>query len=476
MLDRVASVVHHLAGRGERRTERIVLSDEVTVVASTRIESSVTAISWIPSEAIAGLSKVPFEMGVTHYDEPPPDQLDDLEELRRTDRFREANELRAFIEVEDGRIVGHGHLGPGPHRRHDGPRRAGRPSASRPCTCPTSGPSRRSAPTSVRFVQTVGGRMGLPTPRPVRHKPFVQFWPSIAWTTLALTLNVDGSSSHELVGASPFPRHWIYDDDGRARREVGRGRLHHLVQRLVRRPDAVGRVPTPRPWSPASSPPSSGSSRRRIMRGGAKPKIRTLADGRRRSWSRATAGTDVFLILDGIFVVEVDGEQVAEIGPGAVVGERAALEGGIRTATLRATTVGEWRKSRPTAWTPAPSKASQRRIAGTRTPSRLDRADPLPNGEREPDTLPVEVIAMTMREALDKAMGHDSADGAMAALQAGGIAMANEDTMSQAIHDVYCGIMADHQHPNDKDRDQARQLIAALERRAVDLGDRPQPL
>ena len=27
-------------------------------------------------------------------------------------------------------------------------------------------------------------------------------------------------------------------------------------------------------------------------------------------------GTDVYLILDGIFVVEVDGEQVAEVGPG----------------------------------------------------------------------------------------------------------------------------------------------------------------
>ena len=36
--------------------------------------------------------------------------------------------------------------------------------------------------------------------------------------------------------------------------------------------------------------------------------------------------------------MEVDGDSVAEIGPGAVVGERAALEGGIRTATLRATT------------------------------------------------------------------------------------------------------------------------------------------
>jgi hypothetical protein len=42
--------------------------------------------------------------------------------------------------------------------------------------------------------------------------------------------------------------------------------------------------------------------------------------------------------------------------------------------------------------------------------------------------------------------------------------MANEDSMSQAIHDVYCGIVADHQHPNEKDREQARQLIAALGR------------
>jgi hypothetical protein len=43
-----------------------------------------------------------------------------------------------------------------------------------------------------------------------------------------------------------------------------------------------------------------------------------------------------------------------------------------------------------------------------------------------------------------------------------GIAVANLDTMSQAIHDVSCGIMADHQHPNDKDRDQAAKLLAAL--------------
>ena len=71
---------------------------------------------------------------------------------------------------------------------------------------------------------------------------------------------------------------------------------------------------------------------------------------------------------------------------------------------------------------------------------------------------------MTMRQALDEAMHSGSADGAMHTLLERGVWMADEDTMTQAIHDVYCGIMADHQHPNEKDRDQARQLIAAIGR------------
>ena len=32
------------------------------------------------------------------------------------------------------------------------------------------------------------------------------------------------------------------------------------------------------------------------------------------------------------------GEQIAEMGPGTMLGERASLEGGVRTATLRAIT------------------------------------------------------------------------------------------------------------------------------------------
>ena len=69
---------------------------------------------------------------------------------------------------------------------------------------------------------------------------------------------------------------------------------------------------------------------------------------------------------------------------------------------------------------------------------------------------------MTVRDALDEAMRHETTDDAMRALIERGVWMADEDTMSAAIHKVYCGIMADHAQPNDKDRDQARQLIAAI--------------
>ena len=70
---------------------------------------------------------------------------------------------------------------------------------------------------------------------------------------------------------------------------------------------------------------------------------------------------------------------------------------------------------------------------------------------------------MTMREALDHAMGRTGDSDAIRQFAENGLAVADEDTMTQAIHDVYCGIMADHQHPNDKDRDQARAMIASIQ-------------
>ena len=47
-------------------------------------------------------------------------------------------------------------------------------------------------------------------------------------------------------------------------------------------------------------------------------------------------GAELYLLLDGVVAVEVDGEPLAELGPGAILGERAVLEGGRRTSTLRA--------------------------------------------------------------------------------------------------------------------------------------------
>ena len=72
-----------------------------------RIERSVTSISWIPSEAMTGPMRLPMDLGIGHYDQAPPDHVarDDLESLRRQDRFRFANHLVAWVEVEDGEIV-----------------------------------------------------------------------------------------------------------------------------------------------------------------------------------------------------------------------------------------------------------------------------------------------------------------------------------------------------------------------------------
>jgi CRP-like cAMP-binding protein len=73
------------------------------------------------------------------------------------------------------------------------------------------------------------------------------------------------------------------------------------------------------------------------MRGGAEPDIRTLAAGETLV-RQGEPGDDLFLLLDGLLHVDVDGKVVAELAPGAILGERALLEGGVRTSTLIAAT------------------------------------------------------------------------------------------------------------------------------------------
>ena len=300
-----------------------------------RYESSVTAVTWIPSEAISGMPKLPFEAGIAHYDDPPPDRLDDLDEWHRRDAFREANELRGWIEVEDGRITGYGQDG----RALIGVTRiklAGREIPFKAVQYDVIRPEPQVGEGFVRFVQTAGGHMGLPAPRVVRGKPFFRVTSSSAWTTLALTMYADGRVERELTGASPFPRHFVYDDEGKLVQKSG-----VIDFKAWYRETHGGNTPWGDEDSPALVTQVESELEREIgnalMQDGGKSKRQSVSQGETLV-RQGDEGSDVFLVLDGVLSVEIDGEQVAELGPGAIVGERAAFEGGVRTATLTATT------------------------------------------------------------------------------------------------------------------------------------------
>jgi hypothetical protein len=300
-----------------------------------RLESSVTSISWIPSEAVPGVTKVPFEIGFSHYDDPPPDHIESLEALLAEDRFRFANQLSAWIDVVDGSIVRHGQAGGG-QIGVTKLRLGGRGMTF----AAVAFPDKREDPVAgdgwVRFAQTCGGRTGVPAPRRVNRPPFIQVAAPLAWTTLTLTLFADGTSVHELTGASPFPRHWVYDGDQNLTHKSGLVDFKRWYQH------AFG---SHTPWGDEDSPAlvtevETATERElslRIMRGGVKPRIQVVKEGGTLV-EQGEEGGDLYLLLDGVLSVEVDGVPVAQVGPGAVLGERALLEDGLRTATLRALT------------------------------------------------------------------------------------------------------------------------------------------
>jgi hypothetical protein len=300
-----------------------------------RIESSVTSVTWIPSEAIAGMPKLPFEWGVAHYDETPHDRLLDLDAMQENDLFREANELAAWIEVDDDTVTGHGYSGRGRigvTRLKLGRREIAFPAVQYPLIQaePEVGDG------WVRFTQSAGGHMGLPAPRRVSGKPFFRIRSASAWTTLELTIHADGRSEHRLCGASPFPRHWIYDAEGVLVEKSGTIDFERWY-RESHGPNT--------PWGEEDSPAVAAAVESElerelsdsIMRSGAKLERRTLEAGEALV-EQGQEGRDLFLILDGVVDVEVDGEEVAELGPGTLIGEMALLEGGKRQASVYATT------------------------------------------------------------------------------------------------------------------------------------------
>ncbi len=298
-----------------------------------RIESRVVAVSWIPSEAVKGSLKAPFELGISHYDAPLPDRLGDLEAWRDADMFRVANDLRAWIDVDDSGVVhAHGYSGGGVIGSTT-MALGGASATFEAVAYPDLQADPEVGDGWVRFRQTAGGRTGVPAPRRVAKPPFVQYHAPTAWSTLSLTIHADGHADWSLDGASPFPRHWVYGPDGALAAKSG------LVDFKDWYRHAFG---DHSPWGGEDSPAlvaevESAMERQlsRVIMGEGKPKIRTLKQGAVLTTQGEEADA-IYLLLDGVIQVAVDGEDVAALGPGALIGERAVLEGGRRTATLTA--------------------------------------------------------------------------------------------------------------------------------------------
>jgi hypothetical protein len=303
------------------------------------VTGAVTAVSWIPSEAVEGLPRVPFDLGVLHYDDPPPERLvawQDVEALWRQDRLRCGHRLSGRAFVESGVIV---------DARYDHSSRG-----------VLGGTTVRMARASTRFLgvelpclrhppqitpdaavlsQTFGGRTAVPAPRRVRSRRHVRLVAPTVWTTLVLRLGADGAVDCRLHGASPFPRHWLYDDTGSLVAKTGLADFDSWYR------DDRSETPWGDEESPALVTAAETALERtlavEVMRSGTSPDIVVVPAGQT-VVRQGERDDTLYLLLDGVVAVEVDGQQLVELGPGALLGERAVLEGGHRTATVRAVT------------------------------------------------------------------------------------------------------------------------------------------
>jgi len=302
--------------------------------AGARVEATATCLSWIPPQAVEGVFKLPFGLGVAHYDNPPPDSAPDVAGLLAADAIRFANQLRAWIEVSDGEITdygmsGHGRLGSTTVRL------GSRALTFAGVAMPDLVAPPEVHPGRVRFVQTAGGHTGAVVPRHVRHAPFARLTAPIAWSTVALTIHADGSSRAELAGASCFPRHYLYDTEGNLTHKSALISYRHWLRRAEHEDS---------PWSGVAHPVPVAH-----VRGAAE---RSLADailvsGGYRQYhlpagallsEAPTTQTEVTVLLDGLLVIEFDGKPAVEVGPGAIFDPAKRTQVSKEHATVRART------------------------------------------------------------------------------------------------------------------------------------------
>ena len=248
---------------GRERTIALTTSATIRGGHVMRIERSITTVSWIPSDLMEGMGKMATRMKLAHHDPPPPDALGaDIAARHRAscalaDRFRFANQLRAFIEVDDdGRITDCGYCGGG-----------------------------------VIGATTVGLGVGSIT-IPAVKLPDRQSDPEV--TATVGDVHADRRRSHRRADAAcreapavrPVPRADRVDhagaDDPRRRHARGRAWSAHPASR------GTGCSTTPATWSPRAASPSTSSgwpNRSAGARRGATRTRRRWSPRSRRCWS-----------------------------------------------------------------------------------------------------------------------------------------------------------------------------------------------
>lgn len=300
-----------------------------------RFEAKALSLSWIPSEAVTGLLKAGFSSGFNHYDAPPPGHVQDLDALRTSDAFRFANVLEAWADFDGMTCTAFEQSG-GPVMGSTTVRIGPLDATFAAAPMPALRPEPVLGDGWVAFTQTCGGRTALPLPRRVSRPPFMRLQAPLVWTSLRLTIHHDGRSTVELTGASPFPRHWVYDSHGDLAVKAG----------VTNQRSWVGqRSQAATPWGSencdvvvaAAESALERELSKLMMSGATKPSVRTLRAGDVLA-AQGEPGDSLYLVLDGVVQVSVDDRSLGDLGPGAVLGERAVLEGSTRTATVKAVT------------------------------------------------------------------------------------------------------------------------------------------
>jgi hypothetical protein len=279
-----------------------------------RIEATARCLTWIPPLAVEGTFKLPFRLGISHYDAPPPDEVHDVDALVAADAIRFANELTGWIEVDRGRITAYGANG----RGHFGTTRLrvgpfGTAFAAVPL------PEIRGAPEvhpdRVRFVQTAGGHTGVAVPRRIAHPPFVRLSAPIAWSTVSLTIGVDGSRVVSLDAASPFPRHYLYDTTGQLIGKTGLIRYGTWIRQAEETDTPWGGVSNVALFVGVNSGAERALANAALMSHGYVQ--HALEPGALLREIQLTE-SQLNLLLDGILVIDLDETPVSEVGPGAI--------------------------------------------------------------------------------------------------------------------------------------------------------------